>query len=651
MFRSNINTEENVNDYEEDTLKFQDYLHVLSSRDKGFQYRLAIGIDGNVNGVVWMTASMRSNMERFGSYICVDAMMRELNTLNWPYFAISLNNELGRVCVGCEALLFSEKSEAYSFMINACFEMCPGRKKEDVMIASGDGFFSQETLNQWGLINAKFIADHWHLFDSIFKKRFLNQGHYKMIEDNLRRMVDSNNEEQFNIAYRNCKRQLLNLPVRNGASEKALETIAKEKEFYASFMTRKLPGNKYRRGSVTAEQNHASVRASVYGDKDTNDYMEHMHVMIRDLFSRQKKHINDFNKLLFGLTNNKNNYLEQLNQNSSSLSYTITKEALLSLNYNSFLLFENELKQSYNYTATINSDNGGDFVHIQRRNCLAPARIFRDTNQRCNCEFRVSYLLMCRHEICMERKFNIEKCDIQHHYREQVTLSYNIKPQIEYFHRENKTIMTTLLQTMEESESGCIIEHSGNQRTQNNEEFNNEEDNNCNFEMDDNVGNDDIEDEINDDSDTRHLNIKSFLPQKSIKNINNEIFNYYQKASVENKEAMSAMLILVRDFLKTRGNTKQCTKISTDNNIQRIQLQNIVQCYNSAFMEGNNAFDNSKMIIPNQQSLMKKHKKRIQPTHEIQRRKAKKRITNKATCSFCGYEGHQTSTCPTHSLK
>ena len=256
---------------------------------------------------------------------------------------------------------------------------------------------------------------------------------------------------------------------------------------------------------------------------------------------------------------------------------------------------------------------------------------------------------MCRHEICMERKFNIEKCDIQHHYREQVTLSYNIKPQIEYFHRENKTIMTTLLQTMEESESGCIIEHSGNQRTQNNEEFNNEEDNNCNFEMDDNVGNDDIEDEINDDSDTRHLNIKSFLPQKSIKNINNEIFNYYQKASVENKEAMSAMLILVRDFLKTRGNTKQCTKISTDNNIQRIQLQNIVQCYNSAFMEGNNAFDNSKMIIPNQQSLMKKHKKRIQPTHEIQRRKAKKRITNKATCSFCGYEGHQTSTCPTRS--
>ena len=181
-----------------------------------------------------------------------------------------------------------------------------------------------------------------------------------MIEDNLRRMVDSNNEEQFNIAYRNCKRQLLNLPVRNGASEKALETIAKEKEFYASFMTRKLPGNKYRRGSVTAEQNHASVRASVYGDKDTNDYMEHMHVMIRDLFSRQKKHINDFNKLLFGLTNNKNNYLEQLNQNSSSLSYTITKEALLSLNYNSFLLFENELKQSYNYTATINSDNGGE---------------------------------------------------------------------------------------------------------------------------------------------------------------------------------------------------------------------------------------------------------------------------------------------------
>ena len=76
MFNTNIDT----TDYEEDTFKFQDYLSVLCTRDKGFRYHCAIGPNGQVNRVVWQTASMRSNFERFGSYICIDAMMRELNT-------------------------------------------------------------------------------------------------------------------------------------------------------------------------------------------------------------------------------------------------------------------------------------------------------------------------------------------------------------------------------------------------------------------------------------------------------------------------------------------------------------------------------------------------------------------------------------------
>ena len=61
--------------------KFQDYLKLLSTNEKGFQYRLAIGNDGTVNGVVWTTATMRSNLEQFASYICLDSMRRVLNLL------------------------------------------------------------------------------------------------------------------------------------------------------------------------------------------------------------------------------------------------------------------------------------------------------------------------------------------------------------------------------------------------------------------------------------------------------------------------------------------------------------------------------------------------------------------------------------------
>ena len=89
---------------------FQDYLHLLTSKAKGFQYRLAIGTDGKVNGVVWMTATMRSNLERFGVYLSLDSMKRELNTFNWPYFSIVMKNDVNKVCVGCEALLLSERN-------------------------------------------------------------------------------------------------------------------------------------------------------------------------------------------------------------------------------------------------------------------------------------------------------------------------------------------------------------------------------------------------------------------------------------------------------------------------------------------------------------------------------------------------------------
>ena len=62
-------------------MTFQDYLELISSKAKGFQYKVAVGNDGVVNGVVWVTSTMRSNFERFGSYISLDVLKRELNTL------------------------------------------------------------------------------------------------------------------------------------------------------------------------------------------------------------------------------------------------------------------------------------------------------------------------------------------------------------------------------------------------------------------------------------------------------------------------------------------------------------------------------------------------------------------------------------------
>jgi len=290
--------------------KFQDYLKLLSNNIQGFQHRLAIGNDDAVNGVVWMTATMRSNFERFGSYLCLDSMQRVLNPLKWPCFATSLKNELDQICVGCESLMLQERDDAYEFLLDSTFDMCPIRQKKDILVVSGDGFFNQETLQKWGLSNAHFIADHWHLFDSGLKNRFGSEHHFRTLEPNIRRIANAWTENAACEAFMDCKKQLANVSASGGKVEDELDKLHEERSSYALCATKKILGNRNRRGSSAAEQNHASVVSLIFGDKETKDCMEHVHVMIRDLFTRQKMHTNKFNKGMFGSWNKRAKCLE-----------------------------------------------------------------------------------------------------------------------------------------------------------------------------------------------------------------------------------------------------------------------------------------------------------------------------------------------------
>ena len=76
---------------------YQEYLNVDGNRikiiallekigeaDDGFTFNVAYNKKGSVTGIVWMTAVMRSNLERFCSFISLDAMKRTTNVQMWP---------------------------------------------------------------------------------------------------------------------------------------------------------------------------------------------------------------------------------------------------------------------------------------------------------------------------------------------------------------------------------------------------------------------------------------------------------------------------------------------------------------------------------------------------------------------------------------
>ena len=90
-------------------------------------------------------SSMRQS--RYSALLSMDTVMREINTWLWPYIAIAMYNELNKVCIACEAIMLSERTLAYTFLVNFLFKQTPRRTPDQVSVVIGEGFcFS---LTQW----------------------------------------------------------------------------------------------------------------------------------------------------------------------------------------------------------------------------------------------------------------------------------------------------------------------------------------------------------------------------------------------------------------------------------------------------------------------------------------------------------------------
>ena len=75
-------------------IKFMAILEKLASIDSGFTYNFCVDKLNKINGFVWMTSVMRSNLYCFGSFISEDFMKRRTNVHLWPYIGPVVMNEL-----------------------------------------------------------------------------------------------------------------------------------------------------------------------------------------------------------------------------------------------------------------------------------------------------------------------------------------------------------------------------------------------------------------------------------------------------------------------------------------------------------------------------------------------------------------------------
>jgi len=290
-------------DRDEAIFSFIEYLELIKSRAKGFTYKLARDSSDKKKkllGVVWQTATMRRNFELYGSYLSLDMMKRGINTLLWPYSAVAMYDDNMNICIACEGILCGERLDMYQFLALFLSENSPGRLLSAVNVVSGDGFFDQNMITELGFINARFITDQWHLFDSGLQKMFGKSAH-DLLKSHLSRMIHAPSEKEFEDTFCAGQDLLKSVHARDGELEQKFEDFAALRDTYAQYCLDQIPGNRGLHGSSSSESNHSSVLASLNGGhKKGNSFCEHPIVLIRELLKRQKMHVNKTNARLFG---------------------------------------------------------------------------------------------------------------------------------------------------------------------------------------------------------------------------------------------------------------------------------------------------------------------------------------------------------------
>jgi hypothetical protein len=105
---------------------FSQYMNLLQSQTTGFMYEFTTDSYGKVNGLVWQTATMHSNFERYRGYISLDTLKREINKWLWPCMSIVMYDEHKIMCLGCEGIMCGERVDGYKFMCNFLIRNTPG---------------------------------------------------------------------------------------------------------------------------------------------------------------------------------------------------------------------------------------------------------------------------------------------------------------------------------------------------------------------------------------------------------------------------------------------------------------------------------------------------------------------------------------------
>ena len=261
-------------------------LEKLGHIDKGFTYRIAYNKEKKCTGFVYMTSGMRSNFERFSSFVCLNAMKRTTNVHMWPYIAIAVMDDMKRTSVVCESFMVEKRHESYVFILQSIFMMAPRVSKHSVKVIFGDEFISQEILSKAGMETTKLFNDHFHLKQNIEMKL---GGSYDSVYQDIVGMLQADSKDSF---VHNMQ-LALNHSRGNSKVINLINSLNIRCQNIAAYIIDSTEGSCKQRGSSRSEQNHWSVIAFL-----SKEFVGELEDILKELLLRQKSLASQTHQLL-----------------------------------------------------------------------------------------------------------------------------------------------------------------------------------------------------------------------------------------------------------------------------------------------------------------------------------------------------------------
>lgn len=648
------------NDYDDDVLiTFKEFMSMMEAGNAGFRYQMFYDTTGRCTGCVWQTATMRDNFDRFGGFFALDAMKRALNTLLWPYVALTMYNELEMICLGCEGIFCTERDEAYIATVKFVIDNVHcNRKREEVYVVAADGFANQDTItNKFNLPNAIYMADQFHLFEYVLPNRF-GDHIYSLISSQLKEMCHSSSEDYFNNSFRSAMEVLRNLNRRDGLAEKALCDFRDEKNSYAAYILSRKRCTRGKHGSSLAESNHSSVLVYLNeGGRKVNDYLEKPHTLVKDLFQRQTVHINNWNTQFYS---DKIKLTSELGTFSEATPNAL-REALSCLCRLSYERFKSRFYRINEYSMQHVNENhrvitNTKYVNAKTRNCyLCPVYNYFKCN---DCEASISYEEQCEHCILANDLKFIKHAFDKRHFRREVCSGTFLKETHEDISHDEQDLLPQLPFAIDEGQHVDDNVEDGNFSTDFVDAF--EE---CNNQAD-HYENDDF---------SRANNKIKPLSFSAFKSALDTILSKYEHLNEQLKFTVGSLVVTAKE-ISTTGSSSDCGLLSQNYDSSNAEslltnMVSVVQAHKHAFLPQTNVFNaiqtstekqtlRPNVLVPQKYMLDNQVQTRLVSRREqVKRRKINDvttRVIEKShgACSFCGgrQKGHKITNCTKRKL-